>query len=73
MKYALIPLATREKQAWIEPQTWAVQLQLGPNLKAAPASRHACFPLLFLGGGRQYTVQAQIHCDFGVVVSPSTS
>src|ERR1700694_1493713 len=29
--------------------------------------------LLFLGGGRQCTVQAQIHCGFGVVVGPSTA
>jgi hypothetical protein len=30
------------------------------------------FPLLLLGGRRQHTVQAQIHCGFGVVVGPST-
>jgi len=29
-------------------------------------------PLLFLGGRRQHTVQAQIHCSLGVVVGPST-
>jgi len=29
-------------------------------------------PLLFLGGRRQHTVQAQIHCSFGIVVGPST-
>src|SRR5579864_7932474 len=28
--------------------------------------------LLLLGGRRQHTVQAQIHCGFGVVVGPST-
>ncbi len=30
------------------------------------------FPLLLLGGRRQHTVQAQIHCSFGIVVGPST-
>jgi hypothetical protein len=30
------------------------------------------FPLLLLRGRRQHTVQAQIHCGFGVVVRPST-
>jgi hypothetical protein len=28
--------------------------------------------LLLLGGRRQHTDQAQIHCGFGVVVGPST-
>jgi len=28
--------------------------------------------LLLLGGRRQHTVQAQIHCGFGVVVGPTT-